>query len=333
MRCDAMLRRRRWHVRQLSEQLNSSRAWEQANETKRSCSNVSELLAYGAEDERGADKLRPPEAEAGEHETGDDVPEADKELSAEAEEDERAANNEENCILGAVCIATAHGPSDTKRATWLPAAASGGVQEQRKKLRPQALALLVQTNLHRFTLPSFIHHGPCLTSLANKYARNCKFQDIFHPPQRSPGIGNRFDCVLAALARRRYKREGEGGLYVTARVDEGIQDAYDAGKMSLDAFLDRLEVKVGHSQEVETRRCQYKKRAVKQVLVWHYHYPADRRMLAARDSRVSGCTTQHREYYTFRSIGSFERLNGIIQFWLGELGQDVVKQVKFKQTD
>ncbi|KAJ7175666.1 hypothetical protein C8R46DRAFT_1030702 [Mycena filopes] len=97
------------------------------------------------------------------------------------------------------------------------------------------------------------------------------------------------------------------------------------------SFLDRLEVKVGHSQDVETRRSWYGTTIT----------PADRRMLAERLIHLTldvlgakrtiracpGCTTQHREYYTFRSIGSFECLSGIIQFWLGELGQDVVKQM------
>ncbi|KAJ7018619.1 hypothetical protein C8F04DRAFT_1243132 [Mycena alexandri] len=151
-----------------------------------------------------------------------------------------------------------------------------------------------------------------------------------------------FDRVLVALARRRYKREGKGGLYVKARVDEGIQVAYDAGQISLETYLDHLEVKMGHSYDVEIRRCQYKKCAKQQVLIWHYFFAADRRMLAERLVHLAldaigaergirpcpGCKTRHVEYYKFRSIGSFERLNRIITSVLEHLGQTELKAIE-----
>ncbi|KAJ7023310.1 hypothetical protein C8F04DRAFT_1193561 [Mycena alexandri] len=127
----------------------------------------------------------------------------------------------------------------------------------------------------------------------------------------STDIPDPFYRVFAALARRRYKHEGRSGLYIKTRVPKAVQEDYNTGKILLNTFLDHLEVKLGHSNDVERRHREYNKCAVRQVLHWQYYYPVEDHMLA--------------EYYKFHSIGSFERLDGIIEFWIENLGQTVVK--------
>ncbi|KAJ7705863.1 hypothetical protein B0H16DRAFT_1747006 [Mycena metata] len=159
----------------------------------------------------------------------------------------------------------------------------------------------------------------------------------------SPDMPDRFARVHAVLARRAYKREGKGNLYVTARIDEKIHEDYKGQRIPLETFLDHLEVKLGHTKAMKARQRQYKKCAKKQHLIWHHYYRADRRMLGERmiqltlDAlgaqrvirRCPGCGIYHREYYSFRSIGSYERLHRIIVSCLEALGQKKIEKVGF----
>ncbi|KAJ7037642.1 hypothetical protein C8F04DRAFT_1256861 [Mycena alexandri] len=187
------------------------------------------------------------------------------------------------------------------------------------------------------------HFGPFSTTASSSLLKRlCAFRRSLSASGSK--TADPFNHILNALARRRYKREGRGGLYITGRVDEHIQIAYDAGQISLETYLDHLEVKVGHSYDVEMRRRQYKKCASQQVLIWHYYFAADRRMLAEHLIHLAldaigaerairpcpGCKTRHVEYYKFRSIGSFERLDHIITLVLEYLGQSGVRAVKFQ---
>ncbi|KAJ7772341.1 hypothetical protein B0H16DRAFT_1451420 [Mycena metata] len=158
---------------------------------------------------------------------------------------------------------------------------------------------------------------------------------------KSPDVPDPFTRVHVVLARHAYKREGEGNLYVTARIDEKIQQDYEAERIPLETFLDQLEVKLGHTKAMKARQRQYKKCAKKQHLIWHHYYRADRRMLAERMIQLTldalgaqrairacpGCGVRHREYYSFRSIGSYERLHRIIVSCLEALGQKKIEKI------
>ncbi|KAJ7702563.1 hypothetical protein B0H16DRAFT_1748217 [Mycena metata] len=159
----------------------------------------------------------------------------------------------------------------------------------------------------------------------------------------SPDVPDPFARVHAVLARHAYKREGKGKLYVTARIDGKIHQDYEAEQISLETLLDHLEVKLGHTKAMKARQRQYRKCAKKQHLIWHHYYRTDRRMLAERMIQLTldalgaqrairtcpGCGVRHREYYSFRSIGSYERLHRIIVSCLEALGQKKIEKVGF----
>ncbi|KAJ7702573.1 hypothetical protein B0H16DRAFT_1831905 [Mycena metata] len=210
------------------------------------------------------------------------------------------------------------------------------------------LELITQTHFLSSPSPEHLYHHPTTMARCHPHRSSSPNSSFLQRLRalRCTSVANScnkmaddFNRILVALARRRYKREGWGSLYITSRVDKRIQNAYDAGQISLETYLDHLEVKVGHSYNVEKRRHQYKNCARQQVLIWHYHFAADRRILAERLIHLAldaigaerairpcpGCKTSHVEYYKFRSVGSFERLNHIITSVLKHLGQRGVR--------
>ncbi|KAJ7182284.1 hypothetical protein C8R43DRAFT_940439 [Mycena crocata] len=148
-------------------------------------------------------------------------------------------------------------------------------------------------------------------------------------------------AIEFALLRHRFRREGRGLLYLNGRVDTDTRDQYHDGRISLDVLLDVLEVKIGHTNSIRRRRRQYRICEKGQVIIWHSFYVVRNRIIAEHLVHSSlksigirpiirpcpGCRVRHREYYPFRAIGSFDRLDCILRAGCWVLGEGVVVQL------
>ncbi|KAJ6631240.1 hypothetical protein B0H10DRAFT_1938753 [Mycena sp. CBHHK59/15] len=91
-----------------------------------------------------------------------------------------------------------------------------------------------------------------------------------------------FSSPIPRMPRiRSFRREGPGDLYVNGRVDDDICRAYSTNAITLDALLDHLEVKVGHTKEIGRQVGDYRVCEDGQRIVWSAVYRVQRRKLAA----------------------------------------------------
>ncbi|KAJ7637372.1 hypothetical protein DFH06DRAFT_1336037 [Mycena polygramma] len=151
--------------------------------------------------------------------------------------------------------------------------------------------------------------------------------------RRLPTIDDQIAVLLAKRHSRLYKNEGRGKLYVNARVPEDAIDELHAGNLKPAEFktVAKLGAKVGHTNAIERRCCQYEACDRGQTHVWAWTYDVPRRYLAERlvhleiaraggrkvITRCPGCGVYHREFVAFLSIGSFTHIDRIV--WLARV--------------
>ncbi|KAJ7832407.1 hypothetical protein B0H14DRAFT_2592073 [Mycena olivaceomarginata] len=141
-------------------------------------------------------------------------------------------------------------------------------------------------------------------------------------------------------ARRLYKLEGWGKVYVTTCVSDADVDEYRNGTLAGDDLVAKLQFKVGHTSSL-TRRChQYRKCEKGQTHIWLWSYDAAERYLAehlihlrlfgrkahAVPQICPGCGVKHREFFCLAFVGGLRGLDKLVKEVLGLLGQKSVKR-------
>ncbi|KAJ7504125.1 hypothetical protein B0H11DRAFT_2221572 [Mycena galericulata] len=150
-----------------------------------------------------------------------------------------------------------------------------------------------------------------------------------------------------------YVREGFGAMYLCGRIDNVTRDEYRAGRITREDFLDRLYVKVGHAQVLPVRQRAYEKCDDGQTHLWILCFYPDRRIVGGdflilffyrprptlgsaerlchlcfladgaprAIEECRGCHRHHWEYWRYRDVGPFTRIEQRRQDVLTSLGQ------------
>ncbi|KAJ7133855.1 hypothetical protein C8R46DRAFT_1048248 [Mycena filopes] len=132
-----------------------------------------------------------------------------------------------------------------------------------------------------------------------------------------------------------YSNDGDGFVYEHARVPIPVWNAFQEGKISWVTVLTKMEIKVGHTNDLGRRLGEYDDCTPGYVFLWQCAYSTSRRMLLERLVHLSlrylgaklrpyrcyGCGTRHREYYDFIRAGGFAGVEKIIREWLWRMGE------------
>ncbi|KAJ7021347.1 hypothetical protein C8F04DRAFT_1273868 [Mycena alexandri] len=156
---------------------------------------------------------------------------------------------------------------------------------------------------------------------------------------RNPG-----EQALALLAGPDpYKDDGEGFVYVHARVTTLTWNEFLAGRIPWSVVLAELEVKAGHTNDLERRVGEYNVCTPEYTFFWTCAYRTTRRMLLERlvhlalrqlgaklrRYRCHGCGKRHREYYDFMGAGGFLGVERIIRSCLWKMGETAFVRYRF----
>ncbi|KAJ7447688.1 hypothetical protein FB451DRAFT_1411783 [Mycena latifolia] len=139
--------------------------------------------------------------------------------------------------------------------------------------------------------------------------------------------------ALAHIQSRRYK-DFSAELYTVFRVTRVFCE-------DLGLEVDRLEIKAGYAIDTIRRQFQYHDSCRGVEFIWCYKYRCDEIKLLERLVHLSlrahgaalaprlcpGCNVRHREFFLDLAAGGIEGLCGIIEFWLGALGQQIERVV------
>ncbi|KAJ7131254.1 hypothetical protein C8R44DRAFT_871774 [Mycena epipterygia] len=163
-----------------------------------------------------------------------------------------------------------------------------------------------------------------------------------------------------------YKRDGKGAAYITTRIPVVVADAVRKGILPATALTDATEIKVGHTNCMERRLCQYDQCIHNSLEVtWRAYYLADQRMkvgaffsstvasvkltlfLAERLVHLAfrakgaqpviyecpGCKkTKHIEFYKLRDVGGYTGAESDVVDALRATDQRRIRRVsKFKR--
>ncbi|KAJ7078136.1 hypothetical protein B0H15DRAFT_954692 [Mycena belliarum] len=132
-----------------------------------------------------------------------------------------------------------------------------------------------------------------------------------------------------------YVREGFGFVYVGGRVDNAILADYRAGHLTRAEFLDRLLIKIGHAQFLDVRQRAYDKCDDGQTHLWFFAFCPTRRIVSERLCHLRfladgalrvieecrGCLVRHREYWRYRDVGPFSRIEQQTRRIFASLGE------------
>ncbi|KAJ7745066.1 hypothetical protein B0H16DRAFT_1726959 [Mycena metata] len=142
--------------------------------------------------------------------------------------------------------------------------------------------------------------------------------------------------ALALLrAPNLYVHDGDGFVYVHARVKTSTWNDFSAGKISWSMVLAELEIKAGHTNDLDRRLGEYNVCTPEYTFFWTCAYRTTRRMLLERlvhlalrqlgaklgRYRCHGCGKRHREYYHFLRAGGFAGMERIIHSCLWKMGE------------
>ncbi|KAJ6461912.1 hypothetical protein C8R47DRAFT_1080429 [Mycena vitilis] len=175
-----------------------------------------------------------------------------------------------------------------------------------------------------------------LASMTDPHSRNLRTYD------------EQIAALLANQHARLYRKEGPGKLYLNARVpDDAVYKlrTHQLGHAGLKGVA-KLDVKVGHTNSITRRCCEYEACDRGQTTVWAWTYDVPRRYLAERIvhlelaragarkviRRCPGCGINHREYVLFSSLGSLAHVDRIVRRVLGWLGLSRVRRQIFKSS-
>ncbi|KAJ7447691.1 hypothetical protein FB451DRAFT_1567493 [Mycena latifolia] len=146
-------------------------------------------------------------------------------------------------------------------------------------------------------------------------------------------IPDPIEQVLAHIQSRRYK-DFSVELYTVFRVTRVFCE-------DLGLEVDHLEIKAGYAIDTIRRQFQYHDSCRGVEFIWCYKYRCDEIKLLERLVHLSlrahgaalaprlcpGCNVRHREFFLDLAAGGIEGLCGIIEFWLGALGQQIERVV------
>ncbi|KAJ7029172.1 hypothetical protein C8F04DRAFT_1265233 [Mycena alexandri] len=132
-----------------------------------------------------------------------------------------------------------------------------------------------------------------------------------------------------------YINDGDGFVYVHARVKTSTWNDFLAGNISWPTVLAELEIKAGHTNDLERRLGEYKVCTPQYTFFWTCAYRTSRRMLLERlvhlalrqlgaklgRYRCHGCGKRHQEYYDFMRAGGFAGVERIIHSCLWKMGE------------
>ncbi|KAJ7606719.1 hypothetical protein DFH06DRAFT_1149806 [Mycena polygramma] len=149
----------------------------------------------------------------------------------------------------------------------------------------------------------------------------------------SSRIVDPIDQCLAHIRTPRYK-DHPGKLYTVFRK----MRVYDS---DLRLMVDALEMKTGYAVDIVRRQEQYHDLCDPVDFIWLYEYDCDsvklierlvHLTLRARGGTIKpypcpGCGTRHREFFLESAAGGVDGMCAIIEFWLGAMGQPIVRSV------
>ncbi|KAJ6537128.1 hypothetical protein B0H19DRAFT_1317512 [Mycena capillaripes] len=154
---------------------------------------------------------------------------------------------------------------------------------------------------------------------------------------RRDGISNAYE---AAHRVRRYKYDGFGLVYVVGRVEQVVQDAFDAGLMDRPTYEAHLQVKVGHTKDFDARQRAYKRCYPTYHHIWYSTYLCSERMLLERACHLSlrhtgaltrgvrcNCGKLHQEFYDFNKVGGYAGVEAVVEKWLRVMGERIDRSV------
>ncbi|KAJ7675881.1 hypothetical protein DFH06DRAFT_1122665 [Mycena polygramma] len=161
-----------------------------------------------------------------------------------------------------------------------------------------------------------------------------------HHSRRLPTCEDQIAALLAKRHSRLYKNEARGKLYVTGRAPDDAIDDLREDNLTPVQFKSAANAKVGHTKDIERRRCEYKGCDRDQTHVWAWTYDVPRRYLAERlvhleiaraggrkvITKCPGCSVYHREFVSFASVGGFANVDRIVRKVLGWLGLSGVRR-------
>ncbi|KAJ7713400.1 hypothetical protein B0H16DRAFT_1478723 [Mycena metata] len=136
-----------------------------------------------------------------------------------------------------------------------------------------------------------------------------------------------------------YYKDLRGDLYTVFRRIR----VYDA---NLQTDVDAVEIKAGYSSDTPRRQQEYRDTCQGVDFDWKFKYTSDnvKRLVLKRGAErlvhlslrmlgagipacpCPGCGVRHKEFFAVAAAGGIEGLCGIIEFWLGLLGEPVNKQ-------
>ncbi|KAJ6487071.1 hypothetical protein C8R47DRAFT_1072162 [Mycena vitilis] len=158
-----------------------------------------------------------------------------------------------------------------------------------------------------------------------------------------------YDEQIAALLSKQharlYRKEGPGKLYLNARVPDDAIYNLRTNQLGPAGFkgVAKLDAKVGHTNSITRRCCEYEACDRGQTTVWAWTYDVPRRYLAERlvhlelaragarkvTRRCPGCGVYHREFVAFFSVRSLAHVDRIVRKVLGWLGLSRVRRAHF----
>ncbi|KAJ7022505.1 hypothetical protein C8F04DRAFT_1266788 [Mycena alexandri] len=132
-----------------------------------------------------------------------------------------------------------------------------------------------------------------------------------------------------------YVDDGPGFVYSHARVLTSVWNDFQQSRISRQMLLAKVEIKAGHTNNLERRLGEYDVCVPEYTLFWDCAYSTTRRMLLERlvhlalrqlgaklkRYRCHGCGKRHREYYDFVRAGGFAGVERIIRYWLRKMGE------------
>lgn len=154
-----------------------------------------------------------------------------------------------------------------------------------------------------------------------------------------------------------YQLDSAGFVYTHARVPTVLWDAFLDGHVTWDDVVAEMEVKAGHTNDLERRMREYRECMPEYTFLWHCAYATAQRMLLGSVSRFlifalttiserlvhlslrelgaqlkrypCACGTEHQEYYSFTAAGGLEGLEGVVRNWLWILKDLPMHSVRF----
>ncbi|KAJ7177136.1 hypothetical protein C8R46DRAFT_1030327 [Mycena filopes] len=157
------------------------------------------------------------------------------------------------------------------------------------------------------------------------------------------------EAQIAAHLKHRdlYASEGTGLVYVCAAVRKRSLAAFRARRMTREAFLDELSVKLGCTEDLIERKKGYRRcNKNGQTHLWFWCFRVERRCVGERlchlfGDRIAprtglqdctGCTATHRDYLKLSTIG-FDNLMTTMKDVFAQLGEPALVPIELENME